>query len=169
MSGTAEPQQTPPLPRQITDRLRDLTLQRDTLLYVMGGFGDDFSRDRFVAAATSNDPAERAKVLAVERGFEILTNYLTELTVAGLEAAGYRTRGAKVVAPQEFRLLQSKGGISADLCRRLIELNRTRNDLQHDYPTVQARTLHAAVSELVNQFAAFMRAYPSWLRENLPR
>ncbi len=168
MSGTAEPPRTPQLPRQITNRLRDLTLHRDTLLYAMGEFGDDFSRERFVAAATSNDPAARAKVLAVERGFEILMNYLTELTVAGLEAAGYRNPGAEVVAPREFRLLRSKGGISTDLCQRLIELNRTRNDIQHDYPTMQARILHGAVIELRTQFAAFMRTYPGWLRENMP-
>jgi uncharacterized protein YutE (UPF0331/DUF86 family) len=169
VSGSAEPPRTPRLPREITHRLRDLTLHRDTLLYALSEFGDDFSRDRFVAAATSKDPAERAKVLAVERGFEILMNYLTELTVAGLEAAGYRNPGPEVVAPREFRLLHSKGGISSDLCRRLIELNRTRNDLQHDYPTMQAHLLHAAVSDLLAQFAAFMRTYPGWLREHVPQ
>jgi hypothetical protein len=168
VSGTAEPPRTPRLPRQITDRLRDLTLHRDTLLYAMGEFGDDFSRERFVAAATSNDPAARAKVLAVERGFEILMNYLTELTVAGLEAAGYRNPGAEVVAPREFRLLRSKGGISTELCQRLIQLNRTSNDIQHAYPTMQARIVHGAVIELRTQFAAFMRTYPRWLRENMP-
>lgn len=168
MSGDPHASRAPRLSREITDRLRDLTLHRDTLLYAMSEFGDDFSRDRFVAAATSSDPAERAKVFAVERGFEILMNYLTELTVAGLDVAGLRTPGTQVVAPREYRLLRDEGGISAELCQRLIELNRTRNDLQHDYPTMQARALHTAIGDLLAQFAAFMRTYPGWLREHVP-
>lgn len=168
MTADAEPQRTPRLPREITDRLRHLTLHRDTLLYAMSEVGDDFSLERFVAAATSNDPAARAKVLAVERGFEILMNSVTELTVAGLDAAGLRNAGEEVVAPREYRKLRDEGGISTELCGRLVELNRTRNDLQHDYPTMQARVLHAAVVSLLAHFAAFMRSYPSWLRANLP-
>lgn len=166
MSEPARPPRQP-LPRAITDRLRDLGLHRDTLLYAMNEIGGGFPRDRFVAAATSNDPAERSPVLAVERGFEILMNYLTELTVAGLVAAGYRNPAEEVSAPREFRALRKEGGISDELCERLIALHRTRNDLQHGYPTLRANTLHGAVVELLRDFPAFMRSYPAWLREHV--
>jgi len=93
MNGSAQPPRTPRPQRPINTRLRDLPLHRDTLVYE---FGDDFSLERFVAAVTSNDPAARAKVLAVERGFEILMNNLTtELTVAAFDAAGYPTPGTE--------------------------------------------------------------------------
>ena len=167
MSDPAQPPPRPArLPRQLTDRLRDLRLHRDTLLYAMNAIGDGFPLDRFAAAAISNDPAERTKVLAVERGFEILMNYLTELTVAGLVAAGYRNPADEVSAPREFRHFRDEGGISDEHCKRLIALHRTRNDLQHEYPTMQAYTLHSAVNELFVEFSAFMRSYPSWLREH---
>jgi uncharacterized protein YutE (UPF0331/DUF86 family) len=154
----------PPLPREIADRLRGRRLHVETLEYAKEQFGDGFPAERFVAAATSVDPSERAKVLAVERGFEILTNSVVELTVAGLEAAGLREAGEKVVAPSELTKLHEAGGIPADLCRRLIELNRVHNELQHDYPIVQAHALHVAVADLPAQLGSFLRAYSAWLR-----
>jgi uncharacterized protein YutE (UPF0331/DUF86 family) len=157
----------PQLPRAIAERLRDLRLHRDTLLYAMDEIGDGFSRERFAAAATSNDPAKRARVLTVERAFEILMNYVTELTVAALVAAGRRNPADETSAPREFRQLRDEGGISGDLCERLIALNRTRNDLQHEYPTMQAHTLHAAVTEFLAAFGSFMRSYAAWLREHV--
>ena len=161
------PARAPRLPPAITGRLRDLRLHRDTLLYAMGTFGEGFPRDRFVAAAAGNDPAERASVLAVERAFEILMNYVTELTVAGLVAAGRRNAAEATSAPREFRQFRDEGGISADLCDRLIALHRTRNDLQHEYPTLQAHALHAAANEFLVGFASFMRSYSAWLREHI--
>lgn len=168
MSAPGEGQAPPPLPREIADRLRDLRLHRDTLLYAMEAIGEGFPREAFVAAATSRDPAERAKVLAVERGFEILMNSVTELTVAALAAAGLRDPAEETSAPRELRRLRDEGGLSGELCERLIRLHRTRNDLQHGYPTMRAHTLHDAVAELVPQFTAFMRAYAAWLRKRLP-
>jgi hypothetical protein len=81
---------------------------------------------------------------------------------------GTETRALKWSRHASSALLRSKGGISTELCQRLIELNRTRNDIQHAYPTMQARIVHGAVIELRTQFAAFMRTYAGWLRENIP-
>ncbi len=157
----------PQLPRAITERLRDLRRQVETLDYATDQIGEGFYRERFAEASRSDDPAERARVLAVERGFELLTNYLTELTVAGLEAAGVRAPGTEVSAPREFRSLAEQGGISQDVCERLIAIARTRNDLQHDYPTLHANALHAAIIELRQVFPAFMRSYSRWLRKRV--
>lgn len=157
----------PQLPRAIADRLRELRLHWETLAFAIEQIGEDFSRGRFAELTRSTDPADRARVYAVERGFEVLVNYLTELTVAGLEAAGARNPGAEVSAPREFRALAEQGGISRKLSNQLVALARTRNDLTHDYPSLRANTLHAAVVELREVFPAFMRSYPGWLRERL--
>jgi hypothetical protein len=42
-----------------------------------------------------------------------------------------------------------------------------RNELQHDYPIVQARALHAAVAGLPAQLGGFLSAYSAWLRRVL--
>lgn len=55
------------------------------------------------------------------------------------------------------------GVISARRCDHLIELNRTRNDLQHDYPLVRADRLFDAIAVLRSEFGPFVRDYARWL------
>jgi len=152
-----------PLPREIAERLRDLRLHWDTLEWAVAQIGESFGRDAFVAAVTSGDPAERASVFAVERGFEVLVNTMNQLAQAGLVQAGIRERAETFSANAAYRDLRDQGVISAGRCDRLIELNRTRNDLQHDYPLVRADRLHDAVSVLRSEFGPFLRDYSRWL------
>jgi uncharacterized protein YutE (UPF0331/DUF86 family) len=153
-----------PLPRQIAERLRDLRLHRDTLEWAVAQIGESFGRDAFVAAVTSGDPAERASVFAIERGFEVLVNTMDQLAQAGLVQAGIRERAETFSANVAYRDLRDQGVISAGRCDRLIELNRTRNDLQHDYPLVRADRLYDAIGVLRSEFGPFVRDYARWLQ-----
>jgi uncharacterized protein YutE (UPF0331/DUF86 family) len=155
------------LPREIAERLRDLRLHWDTLEWAVAQIGEGFPREAFVAAATSVDPAERASVFAIERGFEVLVNTMNQLAQAALLQAGVREPAEELSANSAYRHLRQQGVIPAGRCDRLIELNRTRNDLQHDYPLVRTDRLYDAVSVLRSEFGPFVRDYARWLQEKL--
>jgi uncharacterized protein YutE (UPF0331/DUF86 family) len=155
------------LPRGTAKRLRDLRLHWETLEWALSEIGDVFRRDIFVAAATSTDPAERTKVFAIERGFEVLVNTMNQLAQAALVDFGIRKPGEDFSANAAYRDLQNEGILSAERCDRLMELNRTRNELQHDYPIVRADRLYDAVSLLRAEFGPFMRNYSRWVKTRL--
>lgn len=155
------------LPRATAERLRDLRLHWETFKWALSEIGDVFRRELFVATATSTDPAERTKVFAIERGFEVLVNTMNQLAQAALVDFGIREPGQDFSANAAYRDLQNEGVISAERCDRLIELNRTRNDLQHDYPIVRADRLYDAVSVLRAEFGSFLRDYSRWVKIKL--
>ena len=156
------------LPREIAQRLRDLRLHWETLEWAVAQIGDAFPRDAFIAAATSADAAQRATVFAVERGFEVLVNTMDQLAQAALVHVGVRAPEEELSAGAAYRDLVREGAISGGRCERLIELNRTRNDLQHDYPIVRPDRLYDAVTVLRAEFGPFVRAYARWFRERRP-
>lgn len=155
------------LPREIAERLRDLRLHWDTLEWAIAQLGDDAQREAFVAAATSTDPADRASVFAIERGFEVLVNTMNQLAHAAVVETGVREHGEVLSANAAYRDLRQQGVISVARCDRLIELNRTRNDLQHDYPLVRADRLYDAITVLRSEFGSFVRDYARWLQEKV--
>lgn len=155
------------LPRRIAERLRDVRLHWETLEWATSQIGEGFPRDVFVAAASSVDPAERAKVFAIERGYEVLVNTMNQLAQAALVDFNLRNPGEEFSANSAYRDLQRQGVVARERGERLIELNRTRNDLQHDYPIVRADRLYDAVSVLLEEFGPFMRDYSRWVQRTL--
>jgi uncharacterized protein YutE (UPF0331/DUF86 family) len=154
------------LPRPIATRLADLRRHHRALLYAMGGFGEDFDLDAFAAASASADPEELARVYAVERPFELVDNYVVELAVAGLEAAGTlepgEDPGGGIAA---LRRLRDAGVVSQQRCDRLERVHRVRTEIQHEYPDVRSRSVHEAAYLLASELPGFLRDYARWLRE----
>src|SRR5438067_5509870 len=63
-------------PRAIRTRLADVPRHYKALGYALEQFGGE---EEYVAAASSTDPRELARVYAVERPFELLEKYVIEL------------------------------------------------------------------------------------------
>lgn len=152
----------PPIPRDVRVRLADVPRHLNGLRHALEAFATE---DDYVEAARSRDPAVLLGVYAVERPFELLENYMVELTERGLAAAGAREEGADPSAASSFRLLRDEGVLSKSLCERLVDLHRLRNDLVHEYPDVKGRRLYRAATELDATAREYFSRYLKWLDE----
>lgn len=118
---------------------------------------DDYRRA--LASRTTGDL--NASVYPIERPFEIVDNYVLELAQEGLEAAEKPTGPDRAA---DLRRLRDHGVISAQRCKRLLEINRIRNDAQHGYVDVDPKVLYDAASKLPEEAIAFLQDYVDWLR-----
>lgn len=152
------------LSRKAKVRLAEMPRHYNALRHAAEAFGEGFPRTAFDAASRSNDPAELAQVYAVERGFELLVNFVAELVRDTLEQEGLRDPSDPPNSPADFRTLCEAGAISKVQRDQWIKLCRMRNDLQHEYPDVRASTTHTAVVALLAEVGPFMGSFRAWLR-----
>ena len=118
---------------------------------------DDYRRA--LASRTTDDL--NASVYPIERPFEIVDNYVLELAQEGLEAAEKPTGPGRA---DDLRRLRDLGVISREQCKRLLEINRIRNDARHGYVDIDPRVLYEAASRLPEEAIAFLQDYVGWLR-----
>jgi len=145
------------LPRAIKIRLADVRLHYEALVHSL----EQSSRDEFTEAARLGDPVRLARsVYPVERGFEILCNYVAELSELGLREAGIEPGDR----PTNLRLLEREGVIGAERRRKLRAALDARNDLQHEYPDVRASGMYQAAEDLVAELPGYLADYVAWLR-----
>jgi uncharacterized protein YutE (UPF0331/DUF86 family) len=149
-------------PREIRLRLGDVPRHYKALGYALEQFAD---AEAYAAAATSTDPRELARAYAVERPFELLENYVVELTHRGLVAAGVVAAGETTTGRANLRLLAGEGVITKALADRLIRVHDLRNQLVHEYPDVKAHRLYDAALDLPELVRQFVRRYLEWLAD----
>lgn len=150
--------------RRIDAILADLPKHRDALDAAMAEFGQDFDLEALQAAAASEDPVDRNKVAVVERDFEVLQNYLLELAERGLSEARRTGREAGTTGADPFERMAEIGMIPETAARRLIDLQGTRNVIQHGYP-VAVPALHESVNALRTELGPFVERFSAWLDE----
>lgn len=145
------------LPRKIAVRLADVRRHYEALAH----FLELTSKEQFIGAARTADPeALGGQVYPLERAFEILCNYVSELNELGLEEAGL-TAGDR---PTNLRLLGREKVLGSERTRRWRAILEARNELQHEYPDVRASGIYHAAIELADDFPAYIRAYVDWMR-----
>jgi uncharacterized protein YutE (UPF0331/DUF86 family) len=148
----------PTLPRDIAVRLTDLRAHYEALIVAL----QETSAEEFVTAANARTPDELNKrVYPIERGFEIVSNYVAELTELGLEAGSMTpatTRRANL------GLLAKENVIPVTLERTLAAVLSARNDLTHAYPDVRATGIYEAAEDLTAAAPAYAAAYVAWMR-----
>lgn len=155
-SGGARPND-PRLPRKIKVRLADLRRHYEALLLVL----ERTSLDEFVSAADLADPELLVRsVYPIERGFEILCNYVAELNELVLKEAGIEPGDR----PTSLRLVEREGVISSSRRRKLGAAFDARNRLQHEYPDVLAAGVYQAACDLVADLPGYAADYVAWLR-----
>jgi uncharacterized protein YutE (UPF0331/DUF86 family) len=138
-------------------RLADVRRHYQALTHLL----ERTSEEQFIGAARAADPeALGSQVYPLERAFEILCNYVSELNELGLEAAGL-TSGDR---PTNLRLLEREKVLGSERVRRWRAILGTRNELQHEYPDVRAAGVYQAAVDLSDDFPAYIRAYVRWMR-----
>ena len=147
-------------------RLADFPRQLEAL-----HFGSErFDLDGFSAAFDSDDPAEYTPVLAIERAFGRLQNYIAALAHDGASVAGLHRHPPAKGEPRaqpDFEALRDAGAITRDLCRRLIASQRARSLVGHDYVRASAADVYAAVERLRTDAPEFLRRYADWIEPHL--
>lgn len=148
--------------KRIATVLERLPLAREQIVVAMDEFAPEFDVDAFVAAARSDDPAERNKVAVVERELDLLTNLLEELAARTL-AEGRRlgaVDGGAAVHP--WGQLAELGAIPASTAKRLGDAKELRNELDHFYPPASWRAVHAATEVMIADMDDYVTRVVDW-------
>jgi uncharacterized protein YutE (UPF0331/DUF86 family) len=159
-----DPQRAKALKTKILGRLNDVNRHLVALRTAMSEFGDNFDLDAFREGYASEDPVELNRVKAVERGVDLLYNYIAELAAFGLELAEIRGRYDKTNARTDLDELRRVGVLSRELTRRLQGLRELRRLLVHEYATATAEQIHESALLLAANFLPFCDRYREWIR-----
>ena len=135
---------------------------REQLLVAIEEFDPDFDMGAFLLAARSQDARERNRVAVVERGYEVLINWLHELAARAL-AEGQRLGLLDKAPGSPWERLAALGVISRDSAVRLQEAKEMRDALAHAYPPAGWKALHAAVQTLIAELDRYMASCTRWL------
>jgi uncharacterized protein YutE (UPF0331/DUF86 family) len=130
----------------------------------MGEFGENFDLEPFQSAYNSQDPVELNRVKAVERGVDLLYNYIADLSAFGLELAELRGRRDETNVRRDLDALRDAGVLTREQTRRLQRLRELRRLLVHEYATATAEQIHESAQLLVVELPAFSNAYRDWIR-----
>lgn len=160
----SDPHRAAALKRKVLGRLTDMSRHYRALGAAMNELDEGFSRDRFVAAARSDDSSTLNRVKAIERGLDQLFNYVAELSALGLELAALRAPDAVPKARSDLRELRAINVITASLCDQLVRVAGIRNRMVHDYVEVSGDDVYEAVRILHAALPRFVDAYQDWVR-----
>jgi hypothetical protein len=126
-------------------------------------FGPDLDPDSWAAAFESADPKEVNRVAAVISAYERIVNGIVESGRSGLVAGGIgRPTGTPETVRNDLEAVRDDGGLAAGQCGLLVQLSRTRNELQHDYVDVTADDARAAVRALRQNLPALTKRLNGW-------
>lgn len=151
--------------RRINARLAEIPSHLDALRDAMAEIGESFEVAELAAAYRSDDPRELNQALALERGFEVLQNWVVELVVNWLILAGLRQEGERSDARRDLHRAAEAGLISPSRRDRLVHTQQIRNLLQHEYTTATAEQVHEAVTLIVAELPGFLDDYGRWLED----
>lgn len=130
-------------------------------------FGPDLEPTLWRVAFESDDPEQVNRVAPVISGYERIVNGLVEAARSGLVASGIaKPVGTPETVRRDLEAVRDDGGLTTGQCDLLIELSRTRNDLQHDYIDVSADDARAAVRSLKHNLPALTKALNSWFERH---
>lgn len=149
--------------RHIDKRLAEIPLHLDALREATAEIGEEFSVEELRAIYADGGAMELNSALTVERGFEVLHNYIVELVKYGLMLAGLRAEGERPDSPRDLRAARDAEMIPPQRCDRLIRMQRIRNLLQHEYADATPEEVHEAVTLLLAELPGFMDDYARWL------
>jgi uncharacterized protein YutE (UPF0331/DUF86 family) len=148
--------------RRIVALFQEIPFAREQLLVAMEEFGPGFASEALLAAVRSADARERNRVAAVERGYEVLINWLHELAARALAEAQRLGVVDKAQGPPWERLAEL-GVISRSTAERLQVAKELRDALAHAYPPANWKALHESALVLVEELDRYLDAYKRWL------
>ena len=150
---------------RITRRITDLPRAYRLLGHAFEAFPDETS---FVAARHGSDPARDLAAAGLERAYEQIQNDLAEIAKDVLQLAGLRHPDQAPNAVADFRRLGDEGFLSREQTRLLVDSQRTRTDVQHDYVETPLRRIYqravrlrAALPAIARGLTPLLEALPS--------
>jgi uncharacterized protein YutE (UPF0331/DUF86 family) len=151
--------------QHVRARLRRVAIDyRALAAAIENGFGTDFDRGRWIAAFESDDPGDVNVVSPVISAFERIVNGLVEAARSGLVAGAIAQPGeTPATVRTDLESVRGDGGLSDGQLALLVDLSRTRNQLQHAYIHVSADDARTAVRRLRHNLPALTKALNAWL------
>ena len=130
---------------RIERRIRDLPRAYRLLGHALRTFPDEES---FIAARRGSNPAPDLEAAGLERAYEQIQNDLAEIAKDALTVAGLRQLGERPNAVGDFRRLAVEGFLSRSQVKTLIDSQRTRTNVQHDYVETSLRSIYQRAERL---------------------
>jgi hypothetical protein len=155
------------LVRRIVARIEDFPRQHAALEFAMAAFGDEFDRASFKRAfETADDMEAYNDVQSVERAAGRVQGYVADMAMDGVRLAGLPsdpTGGDGFRAAHAFKALRDANVIDAALCRRLVQAQSHRSQIEHEYPGLLAGKLHDAAILIRETSREFFAGYRTWI------
>jgi hypothetical protein len=148
--------------RRLNAILEGIPPAREQLLVAIEEFDPSFAMSAFLLAARSADARERNKVAVVERGYEVLLNWMHELAARAL-AEGQRLGVIEKASGHPWERLASLGVISHRSATRLQQSKELRDELAHDYPPAGWKALHEGVQIVMGELDRYVDRCAAWL------
>lgn len=152
---------------KIRMRLRRLPTERRALEAAMVAITPDFDLQQFTDAYNSEREADINRVRLVERNFEVIHNFITEIAKFGLEITGDRNVNDQANAPRDLSELGRLHVITAQQQKSLIRMHDVRGGLQHWYPEMLGPDIHSAVEQLLQILTPVCSRLQSWFESSL--
>lgn len=149
---------------RVARRIDDLPRGYRLLGHALRAFPDE---EAFVGARRGPDPARDLEAAGLERAYEQVQNDMAEIAKDALTLAGLRHLDQRANAVADFRRLAQEDFLSREQARTLVDSQRTRTDLQHDYVETPLRAiyqraarLHASLPTIARSFTKLLQALP---------
>jgi hypothetical protein len=151
---------------RLSAKLERLSAQSKALRKAMLQFGENFDATVWTVAFRSPESDDINRVYTVTGGFLALVNNTAEAVRAGAKLTGTKPTVNMHGIPGIIDAIRADGGFTAHQAETFMELYRTRNQLQHASPDIQADTVHRQVRLLLGHLPRFIKSYIAWLNKH---
>lgn len=172
--GGQDPHAGGPPPRKPTDaeldkltsRLERIQPKAEALRLAIDRFGTDFSLAEWTRAFESSDPDDINAVGAALNDYCGIVSNIAALVQTGVRATRLEPAEGSW-HPASFRAhletVCQDGGVSKGQRDTIVTLDRMRNGLQHDSPSIGADEAHREIEVLLKSVRGFLKSYLTWL------
>lgn len=148
---------------RLNAKLERLSAQSKALRKAMLQFGANFDATVWTTAFNSPDSDDINRVYTVTGGYLALVNNVAEAVRAGVKLTGLKPPAGMPGIPGIIDAVRLDGGFTPKQAETFVVLYRTRNQLQHASPDIQADAVHRNVRLLLGHLPGFVKSYIAWL------
>jgi hypothetical protein len=159
------------LRRNISAHLADFSIQHEALIFAMEAFGADFDLRRFKNAFNSPQNREAYRgVQAAERAAGRVQGYVGDLAKDGVRLAELPRDpegGPGFHVGSAFKALREAGVIDGELCADLVDAQKGRSTIEHEYIRLPAGKVHETIALIHEIGPKFFALYRPWIEPYL--
>ena len=151
---------------RLSVRLERLSAQSKALRKAMLQFGENFDETVWATAFSSPASDDINRVYTVTGGYLALVNNMAEAVRAGAKLTATKPTVSTQGIPGIVDAIRADGGFTSQQAETFVALYRTRNQLQHASPDIQADAVHRQVRLLLGHLPRFIKSYILWLNKH---